>query len=72
MTKFCWICSKKFWGNRKYRIHIAEDGKTVEHFVHKFCAEQEGCGIVYPIEVNLNVGPATSKEIRYKNKARKL
>lgn len=37
-TKFCWICGRKFWGNRRYLIQEV-DG--IFHDVHKTCAEKE-------------------------------
>ena len=43
MTKFCWICGKKFWGDKKYKI-IGEDGH--KHEVHKVCAKNEGYLII--------------------------
>jgi hypothetical protein len=33
--KFCWICSRKFWGNKVYLIDVRDEG--VRH-VHKSCA----------------------------------
>ena len=40
MTKFCWICSKRFWSNIKYRIYDEDNG--VYHLVHKSCGLGEG------------------------------
>lgn len=36
-TRLCWICGRKFWGN-KFTTIILEDGFTRE--CHKSCAEE--------------------------------
>lgn len=43
VMKFCWICSKRFYGNKKYLI-LGEDGE--EHLVHKTCAQEHNYQIL--------------------------
>ncbi len=53
--KFCWLCSKKFWGNRVYYIFLSDDelgGKPKKReerkrYVHKSCGGIFGY-TVYP------------------------
>ena len=35
-TKFCWICSKKLWGNRSEELIIDGYPRTL----HKICAKE--------------------------------
>ncbi len=36
--KFCWLCGKKFYGNKVYTVVFRDYGL---HYVHKSCAEKE-------------------------------
>ena len=38
--KFCWICSKRFFGNKKYAIH--DEKRSQVFLVHKQCAVEHG------------------------------
>jgi hypothetical protein len=44
-NKFCWICSRRFWGNRKYLIEAEGYYKVV----HKSCAKQDGFKTIIPV-----------------------
>lgn len=39
IPRFCWICGRKFWGDKIYVAIVENEGPR---FVHKSCGEQEG------------------------------